>query len=133
MFRRFGQVLTKKLQKWLISRESTKNGRFGQNLQIFEETAMLTGFGELSRIKLQKVGNFVKEHEKSSILPKLATFRANYHVSAFWSTFQEKVAKVLKGTKNHRFGQNLQRFEQTTRFRRSCQVLTKMLQNLLIS
>ena len=45
------------------------------------------------RKKLQKRAHFVKKHEKSSIWPKLATLRWNYHVSAFWSTFQQKVAK----------------------------------------
>lgn len=32
------------------------------------------------------MAHFEKNHEKSSILPKLATFRTNYHVSAFSST-----------------------------------------------
>ena len=50
-------------------------------------------FGELFSKKLQKVAHFVQKHEKSSISPKLATFRPNYHVSAFWSFFQEKVAE----------------------------------------
>ena len=43
--------------------------------------------------KLQTLAHFVKKEEKSSIFPKLATFRANCHVSAFWSTFQQKVSK----------------------------------------
>ena len=70
-----------------------KNHPFGQNLQLFEETTMFRRFGQLFRKKLQKVAHFEKMHEKSSILPKLATFRENYHVSAFWWTFQQKVAK----------------------------------------
>ena len=54
---------------------------------------MFQRFGEHLSKKLQKVAHFVKKHEKSSIWPKLATFRGVYHVSAFWSTFEQKVAK----------------------------------------
>ena len=54
---------------------------------------MLGRFGELFSKKLQKVAHFSKKNEKSSIWPKLATFRGNNHVSAFWSTFQQKVPK----------------------------------------
>ena len=53
---------------------------------------MFRRFGQLLSNKLQKVAHFVKTHEKSSIWRKLATFSANYHVSDFWSTFQQKVA-----------------------------------------
>ena len=44
---------------------------------------MFGGFDELFGKKFQKVADFVKKHEKSSIWPRLATFRANYHVSRF--------------------------------------------------
>ena len=54
---------------------------------------MFRRFGQLFSKKLQKVAHFVKKHEKSSISPKVATSRSNYHVSAFWSTFQQKVAR----------------------------------------
>ena len=90
MFRRFGQPFRKKLQKLL---KSTKNHRFGQNLQRFEQTTMFRRFDQLFRKKMEKVAHFVKKHEKSSIWPKLATLRGNYHLSAFWSSFQPKVAK----------------------------------------
>ena len=50
-------------------------------------------FDELFSKRKQKVPRFVKKHEKSSIWPKLATFRTNYHVLAFRWTFQEKNAK----------------------------------------
>ena len=89
MFRRFGQLFSK---KWPISWKSTKTHRFGQNLQLSEETTMFRRFGQLLSNKLQKVAYFVKKHEKSSIWRKLATFRAKYHVSGFWSTFRQKVA-----------------------------------------
>ena len=86
----------KRWKKWLISWKMTKNHRFGLNLQLFEETTMFRRFCQLFSKKLQKVAHFVKEHEKSSIWPKLATFRANYHVSAFWWTFQQKVSHFVK-------------------------------------
>ena len=50
-------------------------------------------FGQLLSKKLQKVADFARKIEKSSIWPKLSTFRGNNHLSAFWSTFQKKVAK----------------------------------------
>ena len=163
----------KTCKKWLISRKRTKNHPFGQNLQLFQETTMFRRFGQLFSKKLQKVAHFEKMQEKSSILPKLATFRENYHVSAFWWTFQQKVAKTAsfrpearktidlpkicnsstklpcfgvlvifsgkscrkgliswKSTKNHRFAQNLQVFEETTMFRRFDQFFSKKLQKV---
>ena len=84
----------KSWKKWLISSRSTKNHRFPQNLQLFDETTMFRRFGHFFRKKLQKRAHFVKKHEKSSIWPKLATLRGNYHVSAFLSIFQQKVGKT---------------------------------------
>ena len=86
----------KSCKKWLISRKTTKNHPFGQNLQLFEETTMFRRFGQLFSKKLQKVAHFEKMHEKSSIWPKLATLRGNYHVSAFCWTFQQKVSHFVK-------------------------------------
>ena len=83
-----------KLPCWLISWKSTKNHRFGENLQLFEQTTMCRAFGQLFGKKLQKVADFVKKHENSSIWPKLASFRANYRVSAFLWTFPQKVSKT---------------------------------------
>ena len=93
MFRGFNEFLGK---NWLISRKSMKNHRFGENLPLFEQTIMFGGCNELSEKnflfegfdelfgkKLQNVADFVKKHEKSSTWPKLATFRANHHVSRF--------------------------------------------------
>ena len=163
----------KSCKKWLISSRSTENHRFPQNLQLFDQTTMFRRFGHFFRKKLQKRAHFVKKHEKSSIWPKLATLRGNYHVSAFSSTFQQKVGKsgsfrekerkfidfakscnfssklpcfrVLvnfsakrwkkwliswKMTKNHRFGLNLQLFQETTMFRRFCRLFSKKLQKV---
>ena len=165
----------KSCKNCLISSRSAKNNRFAQNLQLVDETTMFRRFGYFFRKKLQERAHFVKKHEKSSICPKLASLWGNYHVSAFWSIFQQKVAKsgsfrkkerniidlakscnfssklpcfgVLvnfsakrwkkwliswKMTKNHRFGLNLQLFEETTMFRRFCQLFSKKLQKWLI-
>ena len=54
---------------------------------------MFLRFDELFGKQLQKLPDFVKKHENSSILPKLATFRANNVVLAFSWTFQKEVAK----------------------------------------
>ena len=60
---------------------------------FFEQSTTFISFDELFSKRLQKVPRFVKKHEKSSIWPKLATFRTNYHVLVFPWTFQEKNAK----------------------------------------
>ena len=87
------KFLPKSCKNWLISSKSTKNHRFGQNLQLFEQTTIFRPFGQVFSQKLQKVAHFVEKHEKSSICQKLATFRASYHDSAFWSTFLQKGGK----------------------------------------
>ena len=84
----------KSCKKCLIWWKNTKNHRFGQNLQFFEETTMSWHFHELFRKKLQKVPHFVKKHEKSSISPKIASFRKNYHLFSFRWTLWQKVAKT---------------------------------------
>ena len=86
----------KSCKKWLISSRSTKNHRFGQKLQLFQQTTMFPRFGQLFSKKVEKVAHFVKNDEKSSIWPKLATFRGNCHLSAFLSTFQQKVSHFVK-------------------------------------
>ena len=73
----------KRCKKCLISLKTMKNNRFGQNLTLFEKTGMFFCFDELFNKKLQKVPDFAKNHKKSSIWPKLATFRTNWHVFVF--------------------------------------------------
>ena len=97
----------KKCKKWPVSWKSTNTHRFGQNLQLLEETTMFWHFDDYCRKKLQKgekVAPFVKNDEKSSIWPKLATFRGNCHVSAFLSTFQQKVSHFVKKHEKSSFG-----------------------------
>ena len=93
---RFGVLMNfsaESCNKCLISWQNTKNHRFRKNSQLFEQTTTFRHFDELLSGKLQQVSHFVTKHEKSSTSQKLSTFRANYHVSAFWRTFQQKVAK----------------------------------------
>ena len=166
---------------WTFQRKVEESASFSEKtLQIidwaktcnsFEQSTMFMRFDKLFSKRLQKVPRFVKKHEKSSIWPKLATFRTNYHVLAFRWTFQEKNEKLAcfvkkhehssiwhklatsrrnyhvlvfrwllqekvakrwkkwliswKMTKTHRFGLNLQLFEETTMFRRFCQLFSK--------
>ena len=78
--------LRQSCKKCLISWKNAKNHRFGQNLQLFQQTTMSCHFHELFRKKLQKVLHFVKKNEKSSIWPTLCT------ISFRW-TFKEKVGE----------------------------------------
>ena len=54
---------------------------------------MFRHFCQLLSKEQQKLAHLVRKHEKSLIWQKEASFQANYHVFAFWSTFQPKVAK----------------------------------------
>ena len=74
----------KSCRKCLISPKRTKNRRFGKNLQLFEQTITFRRFGQVLSKKFQNVPHFAKNHEKSSIWPKIKTLGANYHVLAFW-------------------------------------------------
>ena len=92
----------KSCKNWLISTKSMKNHRFGQNWEVFEQTMTFQGLHKLFGKKLQKVAHFVRNHDKSSIWPKLETFRTNYHVSRFGWTFSKKVAKLAHLVKNQK-------------------------------
>ena len=83
----------KSSKKCFISWRNTKNLSFGQNFQPFEQSTTFRRLHEFFSKKLQKVPHFVIKLENSSISQKFSTFRANYHVSAFWRTFQKKVAE----------------------------------------
>ena len=84
----------KSCKKCLISWKTMRNHRFGQNLELFEQTGMFLRFYELLSKKSQKVPHFTKNLEKSLSWAKLASFRTNWYVSLFWWTFQQKVWKV---------------------------------------
>ena len=76
-----------------FSEKTLKIIDWAKTCNFFEQSTMFMRFDELFSKRLQKVPPFVKKHEHSSIWPKLATFRRNYHVLAFRWTFQEKNAK----------------------------------------
>ena len=54
-------------KKCLISRKSTKDRGFGQNLQLFPANYHGSAFGSTLRQKVAKPAHFAKKHEKSSI------------------------------------------------------------------
>ena len=158
----------------LVSQESTKNRRFGENLQLFranyhdsafgstfrqkvaktasfrkraretvdlaktcsfsEQTTMIRRLGQLFARKLQKVPHFARNHEKSSLWPKLQGFGANYHGSGFVSTFREKVGKSSwfrkKARKIGDLAKTCNFFEQTTMMRRLGQLFGRKLQKV---
>ena len=92
-------------------------------------------FDEFFRKKGQKVPHFVEKHEKPSIWPKLATFRANYYVLAFSWTFQKEVAKRASFREKARqiidFANTMQLFNQTTMFLHFDELLRKRLQKVV--
>ena len=106
-----------------------------KTLQLFEQTTMSLHLDQLFRKKLQKVPHFVKKHEKPSIWPKLAIFRANYHVLAFSCTFQKEVAKSASFREKAReiidFANTMQLFEQTTMFLHFDELLRKRLEKVV--
>ena len=117
----FDELFRKKLQKSASFREKTrKTIDLAKSFQLFEQTAMSWHFHELFSKKLQKVPHSVEKHEKSSIGPKLATFSNKVPCLCVSMNFSAKGCKKClvswKSTKNHRLGQNLQLFEQTTMF-----------------
>ena len=75
------------------------------------------------------MAQFLKKHEKSSICQKLCNFSNNYHVFAFRSTFQEKVAKSASFREKAReiidLANTMQLFEQTTMFLHFDELLRK--------
>ena len=127
--------------RWTFQEKVTKRASFrekerkiidlAKTLQLFEQTTMSLHFDELFRKKLQKVRHFVKKHEKPSIWPKLASFRANYHVLAFSWTFQQEVAKSASFREKAReiidLAKTMQLFGQTTMFLHFDELLRKRL------
>ena len=57
----FGISMKAKSKKCLISWTSTKNHRFCENSQLFQQTTMFWRFGELFSEKLQKVPRFLRK------------------------------------------------------------------------
>ena len=94
MFWSIHQVFREKLQKCGICEEPSKPIDLSIT-SIFRANYDVLGSHQVFSEKLQKVLDFVKNHQNLSIWPQLATFRANYHVLGFSSSFQRKVVKNL--------------------------------------
>ena len=104
----------KSYKQCLISWKSTKNRRFGENSQLFQQTTMFWRFGELFSEKLQKVLRFLRKLYKSSIGPKLATFSnkvpclcVSMNFSAKGASFREKARKIIDLPKTCNFSNKL--------------------------
>ena len=77
-----------------ISWKSTKTHRFGQEYATFSNKLPCFGVSmNLSAKGIKKWLNLWKSTKNHRFCQNFATFRTNYHVFAFGSTFQEKVAK----------------------------------------
>ena len=77
-----------------ISWKSTKTHRFGQEYATFSNKLPCFGVSRnLSAKGIKKWLNLWKSTKNHRFGQNFATFRTNYHVFAFGSTFQEKVAK----------------------------------------
>ena len=102
------------------SSSKCKDAKFWPNRWFFEQTTMFWCFDELFSKRLQKVAQFVKKHEKSSIWPNLCNFSSKLPCFGISMNFSGKRCKKCliswKSTKNYQFGENLQLFEQTTMF-----------------
>ena len=105
-----------------------------KSLRLFEQTSMFLHFDEFSRKKLPKVLRFVKKHEKPSIWPKLCNFSSKLPCFGISMKFLAKSYKKCliswKSTKNRRFGENSQLFQQTTMFWRFGELFSEKLQKV---
>ena len=124
----------KSCKNCLISWKSTKNHRFGQNFATFRTNYHAFAFRSTFQEKVTKRSHFVKKHEKSSIWPKLCNFSNKLPCLCISMNFSGKSCKKCliswKSTENHRFGQNLHLFEQTTMFWHFHELFSKKLQKV---
>ena len=107
----------KKCKKWPVSWKSTNTHRFGQNLQLLEETTMFWHFDDYCRRKLQKGGkggSFREKWRKIIDLAKTFNFSSKLPCLGIFMNFSARSCKKLlipwKRTRNHRFGQNYATF-----------------------
>ena len=131
----FRWTLQQKVAKSCSCREKARKIiNLAKSLQLFEQTSMFLHFDEFSRKKLPKVLRFVKKHEKSSIWPKLCNFSSKLPCFGISMKFSAKSYKKCliswKSTKNRRFGENSQLFQQTTMFWRFGELFSEKLQKV---
>ena len=103
----------------LISWESTKTHRFGQNYATFSNKLPCFGVSmNFSAKDCKKWLNSWKSRKNHRFGQNFATSRGNYHVFAFRSTFQEKVVRSASFRRKARkiidLAKSLWLFEQTT-------------------
>ena len=111
----FGSTFRQKVARSASFREKPwKFVDLAKTCNFLEQTTTVRRLGQLLSAKVQKVAHFAKEHEKSSIWPKLATFSRKLPYFVVWVNFSAKSCRKClisrKSMKNCRFGQNLQRF-----------------------
>ena len=104
----------KSCKKCLASRERMKNRRFGQNVKPSRANHHVSVFGSTFQQKVAKSAHFARNHEKSSIWPKCASFSSKPRYFGVWVNFSAKSCKKCltsrESIRNHRFGQNVQLF-----------------------
>ena len=133
MILHFDELLRKRWEKVVHFVKKHEISQIWSNVTTFRENYHVLTFRCTFQQKVAKTASFRDKARKLIDLAKtMQLFRTNYHVYAFRWLLQEKVAKRWKKwliswkmTKNHRFGLNLQLFEQTTMFRRFCQLFSK--------
>ena len=125
----------KSCKNCLISWNSTRTHRFGQDNATFSNK--LPCFGVLMNISakgFRKLLNWWESTKNHRFGQNFPTFRTNYHVFAFPSTFQEKVAESAsfrqKARKIIHLAKSLQLFEQTTMSLHFDELFRKKLQKL---
>ena len=131
----FRWTLQQKVAKSCSCREKARKIiNLAKSLQLFEQTSMFLHFDEFSRKKLPKVLPFVKKHESSSIWPKLCNFSSKLPCFGISMKFSAKSYKKCliswKSTKNRRFCENSQLFQQTTMFWRFGELFSEKLQKV---
>ena len=115
MFRRFGQLFSKKLQKVAhFVKKDEKSKNFGEMLQLLEQTIM---FWSTFQQKVAKSGSFREKARKSIDLArscnfssKLACFVVFVHFSAKVAksgSFREKARKIIDLAKTCNFSRKL--------------------------
>ena len=131
MFWCFDELLSKRLQKVAQFVKNHEKSSIWPKLWEFSNKLPCLSFRWTFQEKVAK-GSFREKTRKTMIWPKLATFRANYHVLAFCDFSARSCKKLLIPWEKHEkswFGQSICNFEQTTMF---CifQLFGKMLQKV---
>ena len=117
-----------------FSEKTLKIIDWAKTCNFFEQSNMFMRFDELFSKRKQKVPRFVKKHEKSSIWPKLCNFSSKLPCFCILMKLSAESYKECliswKSTKNRRFGENSQLFQQTTMFWRFGELFSEKLQKV---